>query len=185
MYKNLRDIAAHKKGLWSKVVVSKKFFFSCRLLRFVAGIVLFLYFKKVVAAIHSSMDTVLFRRALAAMNCVHTIYLTDIWKVLRYIRNSSCSHAFDEWPFFHYKRTVVAVYSFKSTVFLQNKSCSKKMSELLIISLWFQKCIYWKKSIILLHQSQLSVFSMVVTLFHGSTWSGPYVKDTVFISQHL
>ena len=28
-------------------------------------------------------------------------------------------------------------------------------------------------------------FFMVVSLFHGSTWVDPYVKDTVFISQHL
>ena len=26
---------------------------------------------------------------------------------------------------------------------------------------------------------------MIEPLFHGSTWNGPYVKDTVFISQHL
>ena len=32
---------------------------------------------------------------------------------------------------------------------------------------------------------QSSIFSMVVSLFHGSTWSNPFVKDTVFISQHF
>ena len=26
---------------------------------------------------------------------------------------------------------------------------------------------------------------MVVLLFHGSTWSDPYVKDTVFINIHI
>ena len=49
----------------------------------------------------------------------------------------------------------------------------------------FQACIYWRKSVNWRHQLQPSIFSMVMSLFHGSTWSNPYVKDTVFISQHL
>ena len=28
-------------------------------------------------------------------------------------------------------------------------------------------------------------FFMVVSLFHGSTWRDSYVKDNVFVSQHL
>ena len=39
---------------------------------------MFLYFAKVAAAIHSSMDRVFFKRALAARNCVYTIYLKGI-----------------------------------------------------------------------------------------------------------
>ena len=84
MYKNLSEIAAHKKRLRSNVAAPKKFFFPCRLLRlvtrnsFLYGTV-FLYFTKVAVAIHSSMDGYgVFRRALAAMNCVYTMYVTDI-----------------------------------------------------------------------------------------------------------
>ena len=50
---------------------------------------------------------------------------------------------------------------------------------------WSQACIYWKKSVIWRHDFQPSIFSMIVSLFHGSTLSDPYVKDTVFISQHF
>ena len=82
MYKNLSQIAAHKKRLWSKVVVPN-FFFPFKLLCLVVGnsffqSAMFFYFTKVVAVIHISMDTVFFKRTLAAMNCVYTMYLTDI-----------------------------------------------------------------------------------------------------------
>ena len=52
-----------------------------------------------------------------------------------------------------------------------------------MISPWFQACIYWKKSVIWRHQSKPSISPLVVSLFHGSPLSDPYVKDTVFISQ--
>ena len=49
-------MAAHKKGLWSEVVVPKKIFFVVNgREQFFPS---FLYFKKVVAASHSKMDTV-------------------------------------------------------------------------------------------------------------------------------
>ena len=70
MYKNLSEIEIHKKRVWSKVVAPKKTVFF-------QGTV-FLYFTKVAVAIHSSMDTVFFRRALAVINCVYTMYLTGI-----------------------------------------------------------------------------------------------------------
>ena len=39
---------------------------------------------------------------------------------------SSCSHPFDEWYFFYYKRAVATTRSFKFTIFFQNRrSCSK------------------------------------------------------------
>ena len=61
--------------------------FPCRLLLLVAGKSFFqgtvlLYFTQVTTAIHSSMDTVFFRRVLVAMNFVYAMYLTGIWKVL-------------------------------------------------------------------------------------------------------
>ena len=82
MHKNLSEIEIHKKRVWSKVIVPKK----C--LELFAGNSFFLgysvfYFTNVASAIHSSMDTVLFRRALPAINCVYTMYLTGIWKVLK------------------------------------------------------------------------------------------------------
>ena len=50
---------------------------------------------------------------------------------------------------------------------------------------WFQACKYWKKSVIWRHHFQASVFCKIISLFHRSTWDDSYVKDTVFISQHL
>ena len=41
-----------------------------------------LYFTKVAAAIHSLVDRAFFKRALAAMNCVYTMYLAGPGKVL-------------------------------------------------------------------------------------------------------
>ena len=56
---------------------------------------------------------------------------------------------------------------------------------IILIHPWFQACISWRKSVIWWHQFQLSIFSIIESLFPGSTWSVPYVKDTLFISQHL
>ena len=87
MYENLKEIAAHKKRVWSKVVVPEKLFslvgycVESQGSNFFQGTV-FLYLMKVAAAIHFSMDTVFFRTALAAINCVYTMYLTGIEKVL-------------------------------------------------------------------------------------------------------
>ena len=82
IYNNLSEISAHKKRLWSTVVVPKKPFYPCRLLCLIVGnsffqSTVFLYFKKVVAAILSSADTVFFRRALARMNIV----LQCTWRI--------------------------------------------------------------------------------------------------------
>ena len=63
MYKNLSEMAAHKKGQWSEVVVPKKHFFLCDLVCLIASnsfffqSAVFLYFAKVVAAIHYLMNT--------------------------------------------------------------------------------------------------------------------------------
>ena len=42
-------------------------------------------------------------------------------KDIEFICNPSCSHPFDEWPFFNYKRAIAATHSFKFTVLLQQK----------------------------------------------------------------
>ena len=45
--------------------------------------------------------------------------------------------------------------------------------------------MYWKKFVIWRHHFQPSIFFMIVSLFHGSTWSDPHVNETVFILRHL
>ena len=101
------------------------------------------------------------------------------------IHKSSCSHPFDELPFFYYKRVIAATHSFKFTVFLQNRNFSKGILTIILIPPWFQACIYWKMFVIWRHHLQPSIFSMIVSLFYGSTWSNPHVKETVFISQYF
>ena len=81
MYKNVSEITAYKKECDPKYLFLKKVPF--RLLRLVEGNSffqgkVFFYFTKVGATIYSSMDTVFFRRTLAAMNCVYAIYLTGL-----------------------------------------------------------------------------------------------------------
>ena len=80
MYKNLSEVEAHKKRLWSKVewLLLRKHF-PCRLLYLISRNSFFqstefLYFTKVLAANHSSMDTVFFRRAIANINCIYTMH---------------------------------------------------------------------------------------------------------------
>ena len=77
---------------------------------------------------------------------------------------------------FYYKRVIAATHSFKFTVFLQNRNCGK-ITTTIIISPWFQACIYdiisWRQHF------QLSIFSMIVSLFHESTWRNAHVKETV------
>ena len=69
MHKNFSEIATHEKRLCSKAVVLKNTFFPWALLCLVAGNSFFRV---------QSMDTIFFTGALAAMNCVYTMYLTDI-----------------------------------------------------------------------------------------------------------
>ena len=103
------------------------------------------------------------------------------------IRKSSCSHPLDELPFFYCKRVIAATHSYKFTALLQSKNCNKEISQIpIMIPSWFQACIYEKKFVITWQNHfQASIFSMIVSLFQGSTWSDSNVEDTVFISQHL
>ena len=100
------------------------------------------------------------------------------------IHKSSCNHPFDDLPLFYCKRVIAATHSFKFTVFFQNRNCSKEILKI-IVPPWFQACIYWKKFVSWRHHFQPAIFSMIVSLFHRSTWRNPYVKETVFISQHF
>ena len=68
----------------SRVVVPQKHFFLVGYLRedfFRAQ-----YFTKVVAANHSSTDTLFLRRALATINCIHKVNLTDLFKAEFYFK---------------------------------------------------------------------------------------------------
>ena len=82
-------------------------------------------------------------------------------------------------------RVISATHSFKFIVLLRNRNFSKGMLTIILIPPWFQACIYWKKFVIRRHHLQPSIFSMIVSLFHCSTWSNPHVNKTVFISQYF
>ena len=69
----------------------------------------------------------------------------------------------------------------QKSVILQNRNFSKEILTIIIIPPWFQACIYWKKFVIWRHHLQPSIFSMIVSLFHRSTWSSPQVNETVII----
>ena len=60
------------------------------------------------------------------------------------IHKSSCSHPFDELPFFYFKRVIAATHSFNFTVFLQNRNFSKGILTIILIPPWFQACTCWK-----------------------------------------
>ena len=107
------------------------------------------------------------------------------FKGIELIHKSSCSHPLHELPFFYYKRVITDTHSFKFTVFMQNRNCSKEILTIIIITPWFQACIYWKAFVSWWNHFQPSIFSMIVSLFHGSTWRTPHVKENVFISQHF
>ena len=64
-------------------------------------------------------------------------------KVIESISKSSYSHPFEGLPFFYYIKVIAATHSFKLTVFLQNKNCSREILEILItIPPWYEDCIY-------------------------------------------
>ena len=154
---------------------------------------------------HSSMDTVFFKRALECRQCIWQMFLFkaycyfkgtlavthlsvtviisgdhlqwfSIFKVTVLAGTSTCSHPIFQrnWINLQFQLqpstrwialSIAARHSFEFTAFLQNRNGSKKKSQR--------------------HQSQPSIYSMVVSLFHGSTWSNQYVKETVFNSQYL
>ena len=90
MYKNLSEIIS--KDSWQKtvvqnrVVVLQKHFFLVvnRREHFFRA----QYFTKVVAANHSSIDTLFLRRALATINCIYKMNLTDLFKADFYFKGA-------------------------------------------------------------------------------------------------
>ena len=95
------------------------------------------YFRRPLAVIlYFQRYCVSFKQALAVI---------PTFKGIESICKSSCSHPFNELPFFYYKRAIAVTHSFKFTVFLQNRDCSKEILTIIITRPWFQACIHWKK----------------------------------------
>ena len=110
----------------SRVVVPQKHFFLVGYLRedfFRAQ-----YFTKVVAANHSSTDMLFLRRALATINCIYKMNLTDHFKAFFYFKEArpaiylSCTIIFSggqlQWSSI-----------FNGTVFLLNKYMQSSLSQ--------------------------------------------------------
>ena len=70
----------------SRVVVPQKTFFPSRLSqgRFFQSTI----FTKVVAANYSATNTLFLRRALATINCIHKMNLTDLFKADSYFKGA-------------------------------------------------------------------------------------------------
>ena len=105
----------------SRVVVPQKHFFLVGYLRedfFRAQ-----YFTKVVAANHSSTDTLFLRRALATINCIYKMNLADLFKTDFYFKGAlaaiylSCTVIYSG-------RHLQWSSTFNGTVFLLNKHFS-------------------------------------------------------------
>ena len=83
MYKNLSEMAAHEKGLLSGVVAPKIIFslYSTvfnRRKQFFPEYSVSLFFKSSCNLPLLNGCCIYFRRAIAAMNCLYTVYLTII-----------------------------------------------------------------------------------------------------------
>ena len=121
MYKNLSEIISkdswQKTVIQSRVVVLQRFFLVVnRREHFFRA----QYFTKVVAANHSSIDTLFLRRALATINCIYKMNLTDLFKADFYFKGAlaaihlSCTIIFSGG---HLQWSSI----FNGTVFLLNK----------------------------------------------------------------
>ena len=88
----------------SRVVVPEKLFFLVGYLREDSSRAQ--YFTKVVAANHSSTDTLFLRRALATINCLYKMILTDLLKAD-----------------FYFKRALTAIH-LRCTIIFQEATCS-------------------------------------------------------------
>ena len=100
--------------------------------------------------------------------------IIPVFKSSKLICHSNCSHAFNEWPLFYYKRAATATHSFKFTVFFWNRrSCSKEISYLSTVILpWLQACINWKIAGYLT-TSIAAIRFFYLSLFHGTIWNDP------------
>ena len=88
-------------------------------------------------------------------------------KGIELIRNSNCSHPFDEQQ---NKRANATTHSFKFTVFLQNRNCSKEISQLLIMIPPGFRYVHTERSLLFDDVTcGHPFFSMLVSFFQGST----------------
>ena len=120
-YKNLSEIISkdswQKTVIQSRVVVLQRFFLVVnRREHFFRA----QYFTKVVAANRSSIDTLFLRRALATINCIYKMNLTDLFKADFYFKGALAA--------IHLSGTIIFSGGFlqwsiifNGTVFLLNK----------------------------------------------------------------
>ena len=154
MYENVSEIAAHNKRLWSKVVV---FFQSA----------VSFCFRKVVEA--SILDTVFFRRALAVMNCVYTMYVKGAL-VARHLssnaifQKTTCSYlVFSRLLcFFEIRIPVADIHSINDPFSI----IKEQLQPRILVNL-----MCFCRTGISARRVTLSTFSVVVSLLQGSTWS--------------
>ena len=115
------------------------------------------------------MDTVFFRRALAAMNRIYTMYLTDIWK---YWANSQfqLNDPFSITEEQLRPRILSNLLCFCRTWVIARRYHSYSLCYLLDFRNVYIAAIH---------------FFCGSVIIHRSFWSDPYVKDTVIFSQHF
>ena len=118
----------------------------------------------------SSTETLFLRRALATINCICKMNLTDLFQANFYFKVALQPYISVVSSFFQ-EATGIDLASSIVLCFFQTSTYSHP---------FFHR--YW---VIWRHHLQPSIFSMIVSLFHGSTWSNPHVKETVFISQYF
>ena len=120
------------------------------------------------------------------MHYVYTMYMTDIsvQGVLLFQR-STRSHTFAWYRHYHSFQW----YSFFKLLCSLEQTLAvipfSKGTELIIIPItathsiitpWFQACIYWKMVCYLTTSIAAIHFVLVLSLFHGSTWSNPFCQ---------
>ena len=115
------------------------------------------------------MDTVFFRRALAAMIRIYTMYLTDIWK---YWANSQfqLNDPFSITEEQLRPRILSNLLCFCRTWVIARRYHSYSLCYLLDFRNVYIAAIH---------------FFCGSVIIHRSFWSDPYVKDTVIFSQHF
>ena len=116
------------------------------------------------------------------MNFVYTVYLAGIWKVLSWFATPVAATNLMNDPFCIIEEQLQPRILLNLLCF-----CITRLD--VIVSNYdtslVRECLYWMMSVIWRHLLEPFIFSIIVLLFHGGTWSNPYAKDTVSVSQHL
>ena len=147
-------------------------------------ITVFLYFTKAVAAIHSSLDTVLMleehlQSCIMHIQCIWQIFL---FKAYCYFKGALAAIllgdtviiiASSDIAFLSYclflEQTLVVIPFFKGTKLIIIPITATHS----MIPPWFQACMYWKMVCYLTTSVAAIHFFLVLSLFYGSTWSNP------------